>query len=114
MQGRFFIKTAVIILAIGTILGYTYYQTKNLVSGPQIEIYSPKNGSGTQEKLITIEGIAKNISKISLNDSPIYVDQDGVFKEKLLLAQGYNIIELTVEDRFGRIKDEKLEVVYLK
>jgi len=114
MQVRFFVKIIIVIFAVITITGYAYYQTKNLIAGPQIEIHTPKNGSSVQEKLIILEGTARNISKINLNDFPVYVDQNGVFKEKLLLSEGYNVIKFSIWDRFNRTKDEKLEIVYLK
>jgi len=114
MQGRFLIKIITATLSVMILIGYAYYQTKNLALGPQIEITTPKNGSSLQEKLIVLEGVTKNISKISINDFPIYVDQKGAFKEKLLLAQGYNLIELSASDRFDREINKKLEIVYLK
>ena len=114
MNGKFLIKIILIALAIIAFGGYTYYQTKDLIAGPQIEINSPRNGSGTSEELIEINGVAKNISRISMNNLSIYTDQNGVFKEKFLLAEGYNIIELSASDRFGRTKNKKLEIVYLK
>lgn len=93
------------------ILIYAYYQTKNLLSGPLIEITSPQNGKTFIEPLIEIVGVAKNSSRITLNDRPILIDEAGNFKEKLLLSEGYNIIDFKAEDRFGEKINKTLEVV---
>lgn len=98
------------VLALVIIL-YAYYQTKNLLSGPLIEITSPQNGKTFTEPLIEIVGAAKNSSRITLNDRPILIDEAGNFKEKLLLSEGYNIIDFKAEDRFGEKINKTLEVV---
>ena len=64
------------------------------------------------ESLIDVAGIATNISAISLNDRPIFIDESGAFSEKLMLYPGYNIIKLRAEDKFGSTVENDLELVY--
>ena len=80
--------------------------------GPIITIHTPENGSTLTESLVTIKGVAENISHISLNDRSIFIDEEGRFQEKLLLSYGYNIMTIKAEDKFGRKTEEILELVY--
>jgi len=106
------IKIIVIIIVVTIVASYSYYQFKDLLNGPQIEIFYPENGITLSDPLLEISGKVKNISKITLNDRNIFITEEGNFKEDLLLLYGYNIIEIEAQDRFGKIKKEVLEVVY--
>jgi hypothetical protein len=92
--------------------GYSLFEARGIIIGPTIEITEPKNGESLNESLTTIEGRAKHVSFISMNDHPITVDESGDFSEKLLLSPGYNIIKLKVVDRFGREKVSFLELLF--
>lgn len=93
------------------VIGYTYLKTKDYIAGPQILITSPFSGSSVSNSLIEIVGLAKNISFISLNDRPIFIDEQGNFKEKLLLYSGYNIISVKAEDRYKRSVEKTIELI---
>lgn len=110
-NGKTIIKISLIILVITVIIGYSYFQARNLIYGPQISIESPTNGATLANPLVAIKGIAKNISYISLNDRQIYVDKDGSFNEELLLSPGYNMWEIEAKDKFGRVVSKKIELV---
>lgn len=93
------------------IVAYSIFQSQKLLTGPVIMIYSPQNGSTYNQSLIAIEGRAKNVAHISLNDRPIFTDKTGYFQEKILLSPGYNIIKLQAEDKFKNIVEKRLELV---
>ncbi len=93
------------------ILGYSLFQAQKLIRGPIIEVYTPENGATYGQTLIEIEGRARNIAFLNLNDRKIFTDPDGYFKEKLLLSPGYNIIKLDAEDKFKKHKEKLIEVV---
>lgn len=107
-----YIKTIVIIFVILTIFGYALFQARNIIIGPIIEIMEPKNGVSVEESIIKIVGKAKNISHISMNNNQIFTDDKGIFKEKLLLSYGYNIITIKAQDRFNREVVAILELIY--
>ncbi len=91
---------------------YIYFQSYDLIQGPVIRIETPVNGVSLDDSLVTIRGVAKNATFISLNDSPIFTDTEGVFEEQLLLPYGYTIITLRSEDRFGRHIKKELNLLY--
>lgn len=105
-----FLSIAGIVLIIA---GYGLFQARRLLQGPVITITSPKNGSIIQNNsLLEIKGIAKNIKEISLNDRSIFIDEQGNFKEKLLLFPGYNIIKVEAKDKFGTNETKTLELIF--
>jgi hypothetical protein len=107
---KFFLKIALISVSLMIIGGYSYFEARNLIIGPVISFISPQDGTSTTNPLTEIKGQVKNISFISLNDKQIFTDKNGLFDEKLLLSPGYNIIKLSVKDRFGRQKEKFLQL----
>lgn len=109
---KFFLKFGIITFAVLLILGYALYKAKNLINGPELFINSPQNGITISRSLVEITGTTKNVNDIKMNDGKIFIDENGVFKEKLLLTYGYNIIKFAAKDRFGRLTEKTLEIVY--
>jgi hypothetical protein len=110
-SGKTIIKTISLIVVILGIVGYSLYQAKNIISGPELAIESPFNGSTVNEPAVAVRGFAKNVAYISLNDRQIFIDKEGAFNEELLLAPGYNIWKLEAKDKFGRVVSKKIEVI---
>lgn len=96
---------------IVVIAGYTGFESRNWFLGPVLTITSPKNGDTLNLPLIEVQGETRNTSLITLNDRAITIDDQGVFKEKILLSPGYNVIKINAKDKFGRVKEKVLELV---
>lgn len=109
---RRLLKIIVISIILLGIFGYTTYEIQKLAFGPKIDVLFPINGSLVSNSLTEISGIAKNINNISLNDRKIFVDEQGNFKEVLLLSYGYNAIVIKASDKFGRNTEKIIEVIY--
>lgn len=107
-----YLKIIGIIVFVTAIFGYAFFQARNIVLGPVVEITKPMNGASVESSLVEITGKVKNISHINMNDNQIFTDDKGVFNEKLLLSYGYNIITINARDRFGRVVKKKLELIY--
>lgn len=91
--------TLVIVIILGV---FIFLNTRLFITGPQIDIFEPKDGSSFDSPIIEIKGATKNASFISLNDNPIFIDENGNFEEKLLLPPGISIIEFYARDKFNR------------
>ena len=92
---------------------FIFNNSKVFIAGPQIEITSPENGLSFEDPVIEIRGNAKNISFISLDDHPIFIDEEGNFREKLLLNPGISIIKVYARDKFKRETETILQYTYL-
>lgn len=111
-SGSDYLKFYSIILFSILIVGYFIFNFRIFIAGPEIIITSPQNGSVTNKELIEIDGVAKNVNFISMNDRSIFLDNDGNFKEFLLLSSGYNIIVIKAQDKFKRNISKNLEIIY--
>ena len=104
---KYFLTGAFLVAVVGS----GSYQMRGLINGPRIIVDSPANGSSLATPLVTIRGRAEQVAKLFLNGEPLTPDHTGRFERQLLLAEGYNIIRLDGEDRFGRRVERKLELV---
>jgi hypothetical protein len=100
------------LILLVVIAGYSLFQAKNLIIGPVMTIEEPLDGATLPFSLYTVRGSAQNISQISLNDKPIFVNDRGIFQEKLIAPPGYSIIKMTVKDRFGRSKTQHIHLMH--
>jgi len=105
---RIFIATSMTMLTAV----YVFAQSKDVISGPIIDISHPQNHATVTERSIEVTGTATNVAYISINDKQIFVDEDSVFSKHLVLSPGYTIIEVYARDKFGKETTELVEVVY--
>ncbi len=110
-ESGFNIRLFVIILSVFLLISYGIFNARNLIIGPTIEIFTPINEE-TEENVLIIKGRTKNITLLSVNEKPIFVDKQGLFEEKLLLSPGSNTIEIRVRDRFKKEVLKTIKVYY--
>ena len=106
------IKISLVVLVAIIIFGYGLFQARNLIRGPEISVTSPTDGDSQVSPIATVSGTTANITHISLDDRPIFVDKFGNFSQELLLQPGYNIIKLEAQDRFGRTTRKLIALNY--
>ena len=92
-------------------MGYGYYEARAMLYGPRISV--PSEIIIVHEPFTVIQGKAEHISELRLNGTPISVTEDGIFEEPYLLTPGENRIVLDATDRFGRTRQESIEVIYV-
>jgi hypothetical protein len=105
---KYWLITGLVLLMISFIV----FQARFLITGPKIVITDAPNGP-QNERQIHVAGTAYNISRLWLNDRPIYTDAHGNFKEALVLENGYTIATLRAEDRYGRTTKVLRPLVYV-
>ncbi len=94
------------------VLAYAYYEAQNMLYGPQIAL-EQEGAITVYEELIEIRGTVKNVVEITLSGRPIFIDDTGLFTEKILLAEGLNRFIFEARDKFNHTQKEVLEVVYI-
>ena len=105
-----FPRYGLLLLFFVVLVGYSIFQARFLIIGPQLEITSPSDGVSIETPIIVIEGTAKNIISISLNDQKIFTDEDGRWSEKLIVSKGLSIMTVKVKDRFGRETKKRVRI----
>lgn len=111
-DGKLMVRVLITTLFVFVIVGYSIFQAHNIITGPEISLSDLKSGDVVTTQTVNISGGTKNISFISLDDRPIFIDESGQFSEKLLLYPGYNIIRLYARDKFGTETEKKIELIY--
>ncbi len=113
---RLTLRTVLAILALvgGLLLLSLYlaFQGRFFLLGPQITL-EPTHPGRHNQPVVVLRGTAHNITRLWLNNRPIYTDREGNFEEALVLENGYTIATLTAEDRYGRHTDIAREFVYI-
>jgi hypothetical protein len=107
-------RKKIVLLLFATMVIYALWNARSLIAGPQIDILSPGDGGLILEQTIKVEGVAKNVSFITLNGRQIFTDKEGLFDEEILPHRGYNIIEINAEDRFGKNISRQIKFYYNK
>lgn len=82
-------------------LFYVHYQARNLLAGPEIAL-STEVAPVQTARTVALSGLAQNIVSLHMNGREIFTDEAGNFSESLVLEDGYTIMTLTAQDRFGR------------
>ena len=93
------------------VFGYTLFQARNLLLGPSLSLTSNLDII-QHERMIVLEGTTRNIVSISLNGREVHTNESGVFNERLVLENGYTIMTLRAEDRYGRVSTLQRGFVY--
>ena len=108
----FNVKKVVASVAVLLLIVYGVFNARKLIEGPRVEIFEPTSGLESKTNPISIKGVAKNITFLSLNDKPIAVNTSGIFEERLLLSPGYNTIRIYAKDRFKQDTVKEIKIYY--
>lgn len=95
------LRLGFIIVLSAFILYYLIYQARFLIMGPIITL-SSEFDPVYNERIIAVSGSVKNSTSLTLNGRVVYTDEHGQFSVPLVLENGYTIMSLRAEDRYGR------------
>lgn len=102
----------IVALILGMLASYILFAFRAYLIGPSLTVFEPQTGVAVSDALVTVRGKTSNVALLELNDRIVATDESGNFAEQLLLSYGYNIISLEALDRFGRSKEERIELIY--
>ena len=106
------LRYAFLVCCVGAVLWYAFHQSQNLLRGPGITLINEPS-TVQHDRTVTIEGTAENITFLTLNGKQIHTDDTGYFAHTLVLENGYTIMTLYAEDRYGREVLLSKEFVYV-
>ncbi len=108
---RYAIALSVALIAVAA-LSYTLFQARFFLEGPILTL-TPEPDIIQHERQITLFGLAENIIAITVNGRPIVTSETGVFTEPIVLENGYTIVRIEAQDRFGRTTAIERSFVYV-
>jgi hypothetical protein len=82
-------------------LGYAAFQARNLIQGPTITL-DDTGPNVTNTRAREIRGTARNVVVLRLNGKEVHTDELGAFRHTLTLENGYTVMTIEAEDRYGR------------
>lgn len=92
------------VLALG-FLGLVFYNVKDMLFGAPLTVNALADGSTVNSNYVPITGNALHAAQITIDGRPIGIDRQGNFTDGVILAAGYNIVEIAETDQFGKTKD---------
>ena len=81
---------------------YLYKKMDNFIATPELIILSPEKDTTIDSSQIIIKGKTEKGNKVFVNNQTVTVDDDGFFKEKVVLKNGINTITIKSVNRFDR------------
>ncbi len=95
-------RRALLFVVVALVVGYGLFEARQIIAGPSVSIHTPQSGSATGLAWVAVEGVAQNISFLTINDAPAYTDESGRFYEIVTPPTGVSIVTVAAVDRFGR------------
>lgn len=105
LQRRFaskLVKIIGVVIIVVIIAGYAIWRSMNYAKGPEIMIIAPLDGASISASTTEITGKLVRAVNLSLNGRNITIDEQGNFKETLIVFKGINTITLEAYDQFKR------------
>lgn len=90
------------LLVVAIIGSYLAWQFSALAAAPHVDLTSPISDQVITGGVVEVSGKATPGTDVFINDSPILVDADGKFDDKLALSDGLNTIQITAKNKLGK------------
>jgi transcriptional regulator with XRE-family HTH domain len=98
-------KMVTIILALVIGIGgfyYLYREVGRFAAVPRLVVTNPIGDTSVAGNSISISGYTDQDAKLTINDQPVMVNDNGEFQENILLQEGLNKINVSSVNRFGK------------
>ncbi len=104
------ITAAAIILVILGGFFYLYKEIGRFAAEPRLAITEPLGDEVIEGNSVNITGFTDQDSKLTINDQPVLVNDEGEFQENILLQDGLNTITVSAINRFGKSASKTLNI----
>lgn len=98
---RIVIASAIALIVLGGFF-YIYRQIGRFAAVPRLIVTEPSDGENIEGNSVEIAGFTDKDAKLTINEQPIIVNDNGEFKENVLLQKGINAIKISSTNRFEK------------
>ena len=105
-----YIRHLIFIAVIVLVAGYFFYEAKEVIFAPNLEILEPINGSTLEATVMHVAGRTRPKLAVWAGGRIFTSDEEGNFEGDLPLSPGYNQVGFSVKDRFGKETRKVLQV----
>lgn len=103
-------------IGIGVVLlgtfGYLFHELSLFVAEPRLVLMEPVSGQVVSEATIIVQGETDRGAHVTLNGEPVFVGNDGLFREGVSLQPGTNTLVVEATNRFDKAKTLLVTVEY--
>lgn len=103
---KYFLITLVLVA-----LFYGGFRAYPLIKGPEITLYTPKDGDIVASSSFEVSGRVSKVKEITIQGRPVPIDTDGHFKELLVASPPYTILVVTATDFYGASITKTVSVI---
>ena len=112
LSQRVSLPQAIFAVVLVGLFGFVYFNMKDLIFGAPLVIKTAQDGATLSEGLLPIHGTARHARTVLINGRSIFTDREGNFADGVVLSPGYNVVEVTLRDQFGKEKVKTYHLVY--
>lgn len=104
------LSTALLGVAGILVLGFVSFNMRDILFGTPLVIHTANDGDTLSEDFLPVSGKARHAEAVRINGRNVFTDRDGNFADGVILSPGYNVVEVTLRDQFGkeRVKTYRL------
>lgn len=99
---RFGQATIIITLIILFVLGFTFFQYKAAFFAPSLVVLEPTENQVITVPNTTVVGNTEQNVTVTIDDNPVVVSKDGLFKKNITVLAGTTDITVKAVNNFGR------------
>lgn len=105
------LKIAIIAVVAIIIIAYAIARSLNYARGPKIDITTPTNGQVITSSTTDIVGSIERAKNLTINGSATSIDEQGNFKQTIVVFPGINRLTLRATDQFDRNTETDIVIV---
>ncbi len=106
-----FITVAVLLLGFLAAGFYLFYQYHSFTAAPLLEVNQPADNTKVETLDVNVVGKTYPDATLKINGQQVQLSPGGTFSVAVSLAPGINTIDITAENRFGKISTAQRTVV---
>ncbi|MFA4880180.1 MAG: RodZ domain-containing protein [Candidatus Doudnabacteria bacterium] len=91
-------------IALGIVMFFIYlgWELSGFSAPPSLKIISPQENEKVTTDSVVVAGESEKEAEVFINGQPVFVDQEGNFREQIILNAGVNPIEILARNKIGR------------
>ena len=99
---RFGRSAALLICLFVIVAGFLVFQYRAAVFNPNLKIDTPKENEEVHSLTVVIKGKTDSASTLLIDNKEVPIDSDGSFQKEITVFPGEEVINFSVENKFGR------------
>lgn len=91
-------------IALGIVMFFIYlgWELSGFSAPPSLKIISPQENERVTTDSVVVAGESEKEAEVFINGQPVFVDEEGNFREQIILNAGVNPIEILARNKIGR------------